>query len=495
MFLFLVPFSLFQIEEFKWAVTSTVNAMKKAPIFLFLSILILSLPLVFSETGRPNLIVIMVDDMGYAGLSCFGNPYFETPEIDRLAAQGMRFTDFHSSGTVCSPTRAGLLTGRYQQRAGIEAVIHPRSDHPEHRKGLKPEETTFAELLKQAGYRTGIVGKWHQGYPHNSPEYHPQEHGFDEFIGYHSGNIDYVSHVGDHNEHDWWHGKTETQEDGYATDLINRYADAFIRRHGKGDVPFCLYIAHLAIHNPIQVRGDPVRRTEEQWTRWNWREHTEEERVEKLKGMTLPIDEGVGLLRKTLSELGIEKNTLILFFSDNGGTPEGPSSSPAFRGFKGSVYEGGHRVPLIAWWPGKIPAGTTSDELLITLDVMPTLLSLAGVNQGTPMLDGRDFSPIFLRQESLPKRPLYWASLSNNGNRSEALRDGPWKLVVQHPKAQAGTFENPQLELFNLESDLGEKTNLMESHPDKAAKMHQQIQDWYREVTRDATPQPGGWLE
>ncbi len=491
----MIIWRIYRIEELKQVVSNEVNTMKNDSLVLSLILLLFSSPWAFSETDRPNFIVIMVDDMGYAGLSCFGNPYFETPEIDRLAAEGIRFTDFHSSGTVCSPTRAGLLTGRYQQRAGIEAVIHPHSDHPEHHKGLKPEEKTFAELLKEAGYRTGIVGKWHQGYPHNSPDYHPQEHGFDEFIGYHSGNIDFVSHVGDHYKHDWWHGKTRTPEEGYATDLINRYADEFVRRHGKGDTPFCLYIAHLAIHNPIQVRGDPVRRTEEKWTRWNWREHSEQERVEKLKGMTLPIDEGVGQLRKTLAELGIEKKTLILFFSDNGGTREGPSSSPEYRGLKGTVYEGGHRVPAIAWWPGKIPAGTTSDELLITLDIMPTLLSLAEVNHNKLMLDGRDFSSVMRRQESLPKRPLYWASLSNTGIRSEALRDGPWKLVVRHPNAQPGTFQNPQLELYNLETDPGEKTSLSERYPDKAANMHEQIQNWFREVTKDATPQPGGWLE
>ena len=214
------------------------------------------------EGRRPHFIIIIVDDMGYAGLSCLGNPHFETPELDRLAAEGMRFTDFHSPATVCSPTRAGLLTGRYQQRSGIEAVIHPRSEHPEHRKWLQPSETTFAEVLKQARYKTGMVGKWHQGYPHNTEDYHPQAHGFDEFHGYHSGNIDFVSHVGDHNQHDWWHGRKETRESGYATDLINHYADRFVRNHGDNDAPFCLYVSHLAIHNPIQVRGDPVRRTE-----------------------------------------------------------------------------------------------------------------------------------------------------------------------------------------------------------------------------------------
>ena len=229
----------------------------------FLS-LVISVAVTFTTAAhaeRPNLIVIMVDDMGYEGVSCFGNPYFKTPEIDRLAAEGMRLTDFHSSGTVCSPTRAGLLTGRYQQRAGIEAVIHPVADHPEHRKGLQQAEKTFAEALQEAGYATGLIGKWHQGYPQNSEDYHPQNHGFDEFIGYHSGNIDFVSHVGDHNQHDWWHGREETHEEGYTTHLINRYSLDFIRRAAESAKPFCLYIAHEAIHNPVQVPGDPVRRT------------------------------------------------------------------------------------------------------------------------------------------------------------------------------------------------------------------------------------------
>tara|TARA_Y100001934_G_scaffold279951_1_gene385240 strand:+ start:12231 stop:13646 length:1416 start_codon:yes stop_codon:yes gene_type:complete len=447
-----------------------------------------------SADKRPNLIVVMVDDMGYAGLSCFGNPYFKTPELDRMAREGMRFTDFHSSGTVCSPTRAGLLTGRYQQRAGIEAVVHPYSTHPEHRKGLKLSETTFAEVLKEAGYVTGMVGKWHQGYPVNSDDYHPQNHGFDEFVGYHSGNIDFVSHVGDHNKHDWWHGKVETPEKGYATDLINRHADNFVRRHGKGDKPFCLYVAHLAVHNPIQVRGDPVRRTEEKWSRWKWREHSEEERIEKLKGMTLPIDEGIGMLRKTLAELGIERDTFILFFSDNGGTSEGPSSSPTYRGKKGTVYEGGHRVPAIAMWPGRIKPGTVSDEQLISIDVMPTLLSLAGTRTSGNPLDGIDFSGVMLRGERTKPRPLYWASLSNSGRRSEAMRDGSWKLIVQHHKAKPGTFQNEKFELYNLSSDPGEKSNLSAKHPQQVKRMSRQLKDWFAQTQRTATKQPDGWL-
>ncbi|MCP4890399.1 MAG: sulfatase-like hydrolase/transferase [Planctomycetaceae bacterium] len=445
-----------------------------------------------NEQARPNFIIIMVDDMGYEGVSCFGNPYFETPEIDRLASEGMRLTDFHSSGTVCSPTRAGLLTGRYQQRAGIEAVIHPRDDHPEHRKGLQTSETTFAEVLQKAGYSTGIIGKWHQGYPQNSPDYHPQSHGFDDFIGYHSGNIDFVSHVGDHYRHDWWHGRQETVEDGYTTHLVNRYADKFIRRHAKDDAPFCLYVAHEAIHNPVQVPGDPVRRTVDKWERWKWQEHTAEQRIAKFKGMTMPLDEGVGQIRKTLVELGIDHNTFVLFFSDNGPAGDWPDSDD-YRGQKGSIYEGGHKVPAIAWWPGKIKAGSSSNQPLISIDVMPTLLDLSEAECDVD-LDGVSFREIVFNNKSLAPRPLYWASLSNGGGRSEAIRQGKWKLVVLHPKASPGTFENPRAELYNLEVDPGETTNIAEQYPRRVASMQKQLRAWYADTQATATKQPGGWI-
>lgn len=451
---------------------------------------IASLP---ADESRPNFIVVMVDDMGYAGVSCFGNPYFKTPEIDRLAAEGMRLTDFHSSGTVCSPTRAGLLTGRYQQRAGIEAVIHPASDHPEHQKGLQLSETTFAESLKAAGYHTGLIGKWHQGYPENSDDYHPQNHGFDEFIGYHSGNIDFVSHVGDHNKHDWWHGREETEEQGYSTHLINKYALDFVKKHAKSDQPFCLYIAHEAIHNPVQVPGDPVRRTTKQWDRWKWREVSQEERIEKYKGMTLPIDEGIGQLRRTLVDLGIDKTTLLLFFSDNGPSSDFPSGSPDLRGGKGSVYEGGHKVPAIAWWPRHIRAGSESNETLITLDIMPTLLALAKAPRAQRQLDGIDISSVLLANRQLPQRSLFWASLSNSGRRAEAVRLGNWKLVVQHPNAKPGTFANKRAELYNLQDDPSETTNIVAQHPDQALTMSLQLKTWYADTQRTATPQPGGW--
>ena len=347
--------------------------------------------------------------------------------------------------------------------------------------------------MKDAGYTTGIIGKWHQGYPQNSDDYHPQRHGFDEFIGYHSGNIDFVSHVGDHYRHDWWHGETETPEEGYTTHLVNRYADQFIRKHAESDTPFCLYIAHEAIHNPVQVPGDPVRRTVDKWSRWKWQDHAPEERVEKFKGMTMPLDEGVGQLRRTLVDLGIDKNTFVLFFSDNGPAGDWPDTDD-YRGRKGSIYEGGHKVPAIAWWPGQIKAGGESNQPLISIDVMPTIIELAGATAPERKLDGVSFSKVLLDKGQMPSRPLFWASLSNGGDRSEAIRQGDWKLVVLHPKAKKGTFENAKLELYNLASDPGEKNNIVAKHKDRAARMHQRLVDWYAETQATAPEQPGGWL-
>ena len=389
----------------------------------------------------------MVDDMGYAGPSIepYSNSNYNTPGMDELAREGLRFTDFYSSGSVCSPTRAGLVTGRYQQRAGIEAVIHPMPGHPEHLKGLQKSEVTFAELFKASGYATGIVGKWHLGYPEETPEFHPHNHGFDYFRGYHSGNIDYINHWGDHYEHDWWHGDTETEEEGYTTHLINKYALEFIDQN-KGN-PFCLYVAHESPHSPIQGPNDPIQRGPGMVKRT-----TPED--EAMKQMILEMDKGVAQIRDKVVELGLDQNTLILFFSDNGDAPKTLTGHPRYRGHKGSVYEGGHRVPAIAWWPGRVEPNTQTDALGISIDVMPTILSIAGIEspKNRP-LDGVDLSPAIFDQQPMPDRPLYWAALSNSGSRSEAMRIGSWKLIVQHPGAAEGSYENEKVELYHLDRD------------------------------------------
>ena len=440
--------------------------------------------------AKPNIIIIMVDDMGFAGPSIqpYSNPYYETPGMNRLALEGMRFTDFHSSGSVCSPTRAGLLTGRYQQRAGIEAVIHPYPGHPEHRKGLRKRETSFSELFQKNGYATGVVGKWHLGYPEGDSEFHPQNHGFDYFRGYHSGNIDYVNHWGDHYEHDWWHGRKETVEDGYTTHLINRYALEFIDENQNR--PFCLYVAHESPHAPIQGPKDPIQRGPGMQDRTTPQD-------EAMKQMILEMDKGVEQIRKRIVSLGLEKNTFILFFSDNGDAPNTNTGSPKLRGHKGSLYEGGHRVPAIAWWPGKIPGNTVSGALGISIDVMPTILSIASIDPPEDLLlDGIDLSPVlFDSSTALPKRTLFWAGLANSGRRSEAVREGPWKLVVHHPDAPEGTYENETAELFNLDQDLAESTDLSDKMPDRVDAMLSALHAWLADTEQTRTPQPGSWLE
>ena len=210
--------------------------------------------------------------------------------------------------------------------------------------------------------------------------------------------------------------------------------------------------------------------------------------------MILEMDKGVEQVRAKLVELGLEKNTLFLFFSDNGDAPRTNTGHPSHRGHKGSVYEGGTRVPAIAWWPGRIKPGTSTDALSITL-ASCRILSVAGIEKPkNRTLDGVDLSPVLFEQKTLPARPLYWGSLSNNGARSEALRDGNWKLVVQHPKAKPGTFANERIELFRLDKDLGEEDNRAEKEPKRAAAMLKQLKAWYAETQETATYQPGGWV-
>ena len=426
------------------------------------------------DSRRPNLVLILADDMGYGDASCYGNTAFATPHLDALAAGGMRLTDFHSSGAVCSPTRAGLVTGRYQQRAGIPGVIFADPKQNRHH-GLHAHEVTLAELLKKAGYATGVVGKWHLGY---QKEFNPRHHGFDRFRGYVSGNVDYLSHYDRMGIYDWWDGLETVEEEGYTTRLITKHAVRFIEENK--DRPFCLYVAHEAPHSPWQgphdppvrgpnavpgnaVRGDEIQRA--------YREMIQE------------MDTGVCQVVSTLERLDLAERTLVFFFSDNGGTPVG--SNGPLRGHKGQLWEGGHRVPAIAWWPGHVEAGTTCDEPAMSLDLMPTLLALAGVEvpEGH-QLDGASLLPALLDRRSLGERTLFWSYRNQL-----AMRQGPWKLVVTPPSGK-GRRSGETVELYNLADDLGETHDLAEQSPDRARAMREAIRAWEAEVATGATQQP-----
>jgi arylsulfatase A-like enzyme len=439
----------------------------------FWCITLLLVPWGLLQAGeRPNFVLIMADDLGYGDIGCYGSDRIETPQLDRLAAEGMRFTDFHSSGAVCSPTRAGLMTGRYQQRAGIPAVIVANPTRPTHPHGIQDDEVTFAELLTAAGYETAIFGKWHLGY---YKKYNPVRHGFGQFRGYISGNVDFFSHIDQAGRLDWWRDDEIDDEPGYTTHLITRHSVAFIQQ--AKDQPFCLYVPYEPPHYPYQGPNDqPVRSVGQSRGAAETRQ-SKEDVQRAYKEMVEEMDKGIGAIIAALKQRGIARQTLVMFFSDNGGTRQG--SNGPLRGHKGQVWEGGHRVPCIAWWPGKIRAGGESHDLAITLDVMPTILDAAGVDPPADRpFDGRSLLPLLTDNESLGRRTLFWA----HGN-SLAMRDGNWKVVANAPgQKQPG--------LFHLADDLAEQNDLAEQQPARLTGMVAAIEAWKQDVTADAPPQP-----
>ncbi|QDT92081.1 sulfatase-like hydrolase/transferase [Gimesia algae] len=418
---------------------------------------------------HPNIVLIMADDLGYGDLSCYGSKECTTPHLDRLAENGMRFTDFHSSGAVCSPTRAGLLTGRYQQRAGIDGVVYADPKKNRHH-GLQKNEITLAQCLQDAGYQTGMFGKWHLGYQR---QYNPTFRGFQQFTGYVSGNVDYFAHLDGTGVFDWWHNaELNREEQGYVTHLINDHAVEFIRH--QREKPFFVYIAHEAVHYPYQGPHDQPMRKE---GGGEIKTAKRKDIANAYREMNNEMDKGIGKVVAVLNELKLTDKTFIFFLSDNGANKNG--SNGKLRGFKGSLWEGGHRVPAIACWPGQIPSGTVCDETVISIDLMPTILELtkAKVPAGRK-LDGVSLVTLLTDQQSLAPRQIYWAY-----NGKSAVRQGPWKLLLNQ------TRKDP-VELYNLSQDLSESKNLVEAQPQRVQQMQSAFAAWKTEVQQTATPQP-----
>ncbi len=404
---------------------------------------------------RPNIIVILADDLGYGDLACYGNQTYQTPNIDKLAQGGMKFLDFHSNGVVCSPTRASLLTGKYPQSTGITGVITAKS----HRDvGLDTREVLISEILKSNRYKTGIVGKWHLGY---DTLYSPVKQGFDSFKGYISGNVDYISHYDQEDYFDWWLNTEKSDEKGYTTDLITQHALSFIEQNK--DAPFFLYVAHEAPHSPYQVRESKPERTGSA----DYKAEPEADKKKVYGQMIGIMDEGIGRIMAALDEHKIAENTLVLFVSDNGANEVG--SNYPYRGFKAQVWEGGHRVPAIAYWKGVIPS-QTSTELLMTMDIYPTLAELTGSKiPNSVRLEGRSFKNLLLNKPAkLPERPVYWGY-----NNRAAVRKGTWKLVR----------EKDQYYLYDLSKDPGEATNVMDGSPAKAKELRQLLDTWEKAMS------------
>jgi arylsulfatase A-like enzyme len=425
--------------------------------FSLIMLAIISMLLLWPDrAGKPNIIIILADDYGYGDVGCYGSKRFNTPHLDALAAGGLRFTDFHSNGAVCSPTRAALLTGRYQQRTGISGVVTAAG----HRHtGLGLEETTFAEVLKTAGYATALFGKWHLGY---LPEYNPVHQGFDEFIGYVSGNVDYHAHLDQTGEEDWWKQDKLNPEHGYTTDLISDHGVDFIQRHK--DEPFLLYIAHEAPHYPFQGRNDPPR-----YTRKDGR--TEDPVTpEVYKEMIEVMDESVGRIIQAVVDAGQRENTFIFFFSDNG--PAGLGSAGSLRGKKGQIWEGGHRVPAIAYWPGKIEAGQVSDLTAMGADLLPTMAAIGGTDLPEDLrLDGINLLPHMINGKEPAPRPLFWSH-----NNLLAIRQGDYKLICNNSFSE--------ISLFNLRVDPGEENDISAQYPDLVQELLEVLKAWQKDVTR-----------
>lgn len=400
------------------------------------------------EKRKPNIVLILADDLGYAGVGVQGCKDIPTPNIDSIAANGVRFTSGYVSCPVCSPTRAGLLTGRYQQRFGLEFNPGPPATAAED-FGLPNTETTLAALLKKSGYATGMVGKWHLGY---QPQFNPQKRGFDEFFGFLAGAHDYLVSK-DPRVGPILRGTEEADEKEYLTDAFGREAVSFIERHKNK--PFFLYLSFNAVHSPLQASRKYLDRFS----------GISDEKRRTHAAMLSAMDDQIGNVIKAIRKNGIEEDTLIIFLSDNGGpTPGNTSSNLPMRGFKGEVYEGGIRVPFMMQWKNKLPAGMVSDVPVISLDLVPTALAAAGAKIEAGRFDGHNLLSYLIGKMNIPREALYW----RYGEQRAVRKDG-WKLVKTRKN---GT------ELFDLSSDISESTNLAESKPEKLRELDQLLAAW-----------------
>lgn len=414
---------------------------------------------------RPNIIVILADDLGYQDLGFQGSPDIRTPHLDRLAASGLRFTNGYVSHPFCSPTRAGLMTGRYQHRFGHENNMV--FDPADATAGLPLSEITLAEELARAGYATGLVGKWHLG---AHPKFHPHKRGFQEMWGFVGGGHDYFhpGAPGDPDQHFIpieFNGKVVPEKE-YLTTALGREAAAFVRRHAHH--PFFLYLAFNAPHTPLQAPQsylrkypgihDPDRRT--------------------YAAMVTAMDDAIGETLDALREKGIEDNALVIFLNDNGGPPGNASSNHPLRGTKRTLYEGGVRVPFVVRWPGSPLNGKTSDAPVTSLDILPTALAAAGVKPRARALDGVNLLPSLEGKAPFAmERSLYWRTFGGAG---AALRDGNLKWVREVGRGA---------ELYDLASDPSEKNNLAAARPEEARRLQAKWETWSAQMAKPA------WLD
>jgi len=415
--------------------------------------------------GRPNVIFIMTDDAGYGDTGAYGARDIRTPNIDRLAREGTRFTDFYSNGASCSPTRAGFLTGRYQQRVGIDVPLGSSGPNLA-TAGLPADGRTLPQLLRNHGYRTALIGKWHLGV---APDRLPGAHGFDEFFGFKAGYIDHYQHTDGDGKPDLFENTTPVKVDGYMTDLITARAVDFIRRQSAN--PFFLSLQYNAPHWPYQPPDKPsvaVRNSahllaydEAAGSRADY------------AAMVERVDRGVGEVMRALDAAGLRENTLVVFTNDNGG--EWLARNDPFFSRKFTVWEGGIRVPALFRWPGRVRAGRTTDQVGITMDVTATVLAATGASAPADLrLEGTNLLPLLEGRAKPVERTLFWRT--GVPGTARAVRSGDWKLVV----------DGQRVYLFDVKRDPSERKDLAWQQQALVRKLWLQLNDWEKDVDAEA---------
>ncbi len=414
----------------------------------------------------PNFIFILADDLGYADLGCYGGRAPVSPNIDRMAAQGLRFTRGYANSAVCSPTRFALATGRYQYRIR-GAAEEPIGSAMRGDKviGLPPDHPTLPSTLREAGYRTALVGKWHLGFP---PHFGPLLSGYDEHFGPVAGGVDYFTHQDSVGTHDLFENGTEVHRDGYLTDLLSHRAVDFVSRCVDQRKPFLLSLHYTAPHWPWETREDEALAK----SLGRAIAHLDGGTIQVYRRMIHHMDEGIGRILAALDDKGIAQDTIVVFTSDNGG--ERFSDNWPLVGGKMDLMEGGIRVPYVVRWPARTPAGTTTDQLAITMDWVPTFFEAAGTRAHPDYpSDGASLLPTLANPDAVADRALYWRMKHND---QRAMRTDRWKYLA------VGGHEY----LFDVVTDERERANLAKRHPERLAEMRTAWQRW--DATMPAIP-------
>lgn len=427
------------------------------------------------DDARPNIVFILADDLGWTDLGCQGSTYYQTPAIDRLALQSLRFTHGYTCGPNCQPTRAALMSGQYAPRTGVYTVGNvdrfDSSMRPlapvENVVNLPREVTTIAEVLRQAGYATGMFGKWHLG---NAPPYHPLSRGFDEAIESAGRHFNFRTNPA-----------VETADDAYLADFITERALDFIARHR--DEPFFLYVPHFAVHTPLEAKEEWIARFRDRPAAGGHQSAT-------YAAMIASLDESVGRIMSQLDALELAERTLVIFSSDNGGVggyeragvdarQEITDNAP-LRGGKGMLYEGGVRVPFLFRWPGHIAAGTVCDEPIISVDLYPTLLAATGAAPPDGQtLDGENLLPLLTAERAkLQRDALYWHFPGYLGSGRDIWRTTPVGAIRLGEYKLLEFFEDGRLELYDLVRDVGQAHDLAAERPELASQLHERLRAW-----------------